>query len=140
MDWKILATVFVSVFIAELGLHMPIFPQWLEKTCPWCEKNTSFSRLGQRPSKRKPKWYQFTRNIAVCPYCAKPVKPGKQGQAWVLLVAPALFAPLVELLFNQPVRAPLLSTPWFFILLALAVVGLVAAAVSARLEKSDEQL
>ena len=118
---------------------MPIFPQWLEKTCPWCEKNTSFSRLGQRPSKRKPKWYQFTRTIAVCPYCAKPVKPGKQGQAWVLLVAPALFAPLVEL-FNQPVQEPLFSSPWFFILLALAAVGLVTAAVSARLEKSDEQL
>ena len=123
---------------------MPIIPlQWLEKTCPWCDKNTSFSRLGQRPSKRKPKWYQFTRNVAVCPYCAKPVKPSKRGQAWLLLVAPAMFAPfapLIALLFKQPIQEPLFSSPWFFILLALAVIGLVAANVTARLEKANEQL
>ncbi len=48
----------------------------LRKECPWCHNPIAMRLLGQRPTKLKYAWYQFTKYVKVCPYCANPVKPG----------------------------------------------------------------
>ena len=99
--------------------------------------------LGQRSSARKPKWYQITRSPydIVCPHCAKPVKISKKGQVWVLLVAPAMFTPLLKIFLDVFGKGPVLRlfSTWFFGLVLLAIVGLIATSFYLHLEKSEDE-
>lgn len=70
------------------------------KVCPWCEAKITLHQLGQRPAKPLPKWYQFSRNVKVCPYCAGAVKLGGRGIWFAVLIAPLFMAILLELSFG----------------------------------------
>ena len=69
----------------------------LGKKCPWCNEKISISQLGSRPAKPLPKWYQFSRNIRVCPYCAGAVKPGGKGLWFLVLCAPLFISYAIEI-------------------------------------------
>ena len=103
------------------------------KLCPWCEERITWpAQLGQRPSSVPPKWYQFSRTTAVCPFCNNPVKLSAKGQAWFLLMFPALLCPASAALFEWPFE---ISDPWFGAAIVLAIVGGIVSARLLRLEK-----
>lgn len=67
----------------------------LKKTCPWCGEKPTFNQLGFRPVLAKPKWYQFSRTVRVCPYCAGAVKLGGNSTWFMLLALPSLVSFLI---------------------------------------------
>ncbi|MAZ89977.1 MAG: hypothetical protein CL693_20260 [Cellvibrionaceae bacterium] len=68
----------------------------LEKICPWCSEPASVNQLGRRPLQKSLKWYQFSRNVQVCPYCAGPVKLGGKAAWFMVLALPAFLSFLTE--------------------------------------------
>ena len=106
------------------------------KTCPWCEKKLSWPiQLGLRPPAIPPKCYQFTRPIAVCPFCNNAVKPSRKGQAWILLAVPALLMPIGAAIFNWRLA---IFSPLFGGFLLLAITGVVLHKHFSHLEKSND--
>jgi hypothetical protein len=106
---------------------------WLK--CPWCETTLGFhARLGSRPSQKRPKWYQLSRTVSVCPYCGNPVKPTVKSQLWTLLCAPFFLSLLIQSLL------PSTSIPQvvFWSSIVLAIAGILLYVVSTRLEKASE--
>lgn len=78
-----------------------------KKTCPWCNEKTTLNQLGHRPVQTKLKWYQFSRNLQVCPYCANPIKLDGKGLWFMLLALPFAVSLLIELLFGYDALASL---------------------------------
>ena len=73
----------------------------LRKECPWCHNPIAMRLLGQRPTKLKFVWYQFTKYVKVCPYCANPVKPGgKPAKQCLFLLLPLFFLFVLDVFFN----------------------------------------
>lgn len=72
----------------------------LQKKCPWCEKRSSPYQLGLRPETIKPKWFQPSRKVKVCPHCSGAL--GISGRAlWFSLLLLPVFTMLpFELLFE----------------------------------------
>jgi len=117
-----------------------------KRTCPWCKANLGFGvQLGSRPSTKGPRfhefsWFRSARNIAVCPYCGKPVKSSRKSQRWLLLVFPVILLPLFELFTMDDKGRQTVPVPAFlyWIFVAVAVVGGVMTAVTTRFEKEDD--
>ncbi len=70
----------------------------MRKQCPWCSEAIGLNQLGRRPALPKPKWFQFSRNVLVCPYCAGAVKLGGQSKWFLLLLLPSFISLLSELI------------------------------------------
>lgn len=70
----------------------------LKKVCPWCGKKTTLSQLGRRPVKQKPRWYQFSRTVQVCPHCAGALKLGGKALWSLVFVLSAFLSVIGELL------------------------------------------
>ena len=68
----------------------------LKKICPWCGEKTTLNQLGRRPVKKKPQWYEFSRSVRVCPYCAGAVKPGGKSMWFVVLALPAFMSFMID--------------------------------------------
>lgn len=105
----------------------------LHKKCPWCGEKILPAHLGRRLSKSPPKWYGFTRYVAVCPHCGGLVKQSRKGQAWVLLLLPVFGLHFFELLTGIK---PWHATALHWSLLGLGIVGIVASAILGVLEKA----
>ncbi len=73
----------------------------LIKKCPWCENKISPYQLGKRLSAVKPKWYQFTVYLQVCPYCNNPVKLAGKGIYGLILVLPVFLALPLEAIIGK---------------------------------------
>lgn len=71
----------------------------LKKKCPWCGEKTVLNHLGRRPLGEKPNWYQFSRSVQVCPYCAGAVKLSGKAMWFLLLLLPS-FLSLIGLLLT----------------------------------------
>ncbi|MFD2165986.1 hypothetical protein ACFSJY_06865 [Thalassotalea euphylliae] len=71
----------------------------LKKKCPWCGEKAALSQLGRRPIKQKPNWYQFSRSVQVCPYCAGAVKLSGKAMWFLILLLPS-FLSLIGLLIT----------------------------------------
>lgn len=69
----------------------------LKKICPWCGEKPTFNQLGRRPVPKEPKWYQFSRSVRVCPYCAGAVKLGGKAIWFMLLAIPSFLSFLVDI-------------------------------------------
>ncbi|HET6633092.1 MAG TPA: hypothetical protein VFG73_10350 [Rhodanobacteraceae bacterium] len=101
--------------------------------CPWCESAIGFpARLGARPSSRPAKWYQFSRSIAVCPYCSKPVKANARSRAWILLTAPLLFLCVAQVWVLPFYSVPTIA---FWALALVGLAGIVLSLWTMRLER-----
>lgn len=107
------------------------------KTCPWCDKRIGWlANLGQRPVPERPKWYELSRTVAVCPFCSKPVKLSKKGQVWILLAFPMLLYPASTVVFKWNFEV---SDPIFLALLVLGVAGGIAMGFLSKLEKAHAE-
>ncbi len=69
----------------------------LKKTCPWCLERATLNQLGRRPVQKNYKWYQFSRTLQVCPYCAGAVKLGGKAIWFMLLALPVVLSIVVEM-------------------------------------------
>lgn len=99
--------------------------------CPWCDHELGFpARLGERRSANKPRWYQLTRTVSTCPYCAQPVRPAPSAQRWLLLEFPLILALSAQALLLHPWPALVL-----WLLGATAAAGLVGYRLAVRLER-----
>jgi len=94
------------------------------------------SQLGNKPSATKPKWYQITRNIQVCPYCAKSVKLSGRGLYWLLLLLPFFIGVFAQLTLGKEI---LNLSGYKYILMLIGVFGVVVAISSAVLGKETRQ-
>ena len=103
-----------------------------KKSCPWCDKKIYLSQLGNRPSAVKPKWFQFTRNIQVCPYCANPVKLSGHGLYWLLLLLPFFVGLFSHLIFGNKLINLL---GYKYLLLLIGLLGIVLAFLKTVLAK-----
>ena len=107
-----------------------------KKSCPWCGQRMYLSQLGNKPSVIKPKWYQLTRNIQVCPYCAKPVKLSGRGLYWLLLLLPFFVGLFAQLTLGNAVFN---LSGYKYLLMLIGVFGVVFAIASAVLAKETRQ-
>ncbi|GAA5218591.1 hypothetical protein ACFSJ3_08565 [Corallincola platygyrae] len=82
-----------------------MFSNIFHKTCPWCQNKSKVNQLGSRPALPKPKWYQFSRQVKVCPYCAGAVTFGGKGLWFVVLIMPLFFIVLLELFLGLELQA-----------------------------------
>ncbi len=103
-----------------------------KKSCPWCDKRIYLYQLGSRPSTVRPKWFQFTRNIQVCPYCAKPVKLSGRGLYWILLLLPFFVGLFAQLIFGKELID---LSNYKYLLMPIGIFGIVLAFSSATLAK-----
>lgn len=108
----------------------------LKKSCPWCAQKIYLSQLGNKPATVKPKWFQLTRNIQVCPYCAKSVKLSGKGLYWFLLLLPYFIALFAQLILGNDT---LNLSVYINVLMLIGVFGVVAAISSAALAKETRQ-
>ncbi|PKH03194.1 hypothetical protein CXF72_07680 [Psychromonas sp. MB-3u-54] len=79
-----------------------------KKSCPWCSSKITPWQLGNRP-KKTVGFLTVLPNLAICPYCAKPVRIGGKS-LYVLLV----FIPVITLGF-VPIYTDYEMPDWFFI-------------------------
>jgi len=105
----------------------------IHKTCPWCENKMTLNQLGSRPKDQINKWYQFSRNIKVCPYCAEPVKLGGSAMKLVYLIIPIFGFTFLEVFFEIS-----LANYWYIgeITWGLAVIGLIGVYIFSIFEKA----
>lgn len=82
----------------------------LKKTCPWCGENSTFNQLGRRPVHKEPKWYQFSRSVRVCPYCAGAVKLGGKAIWFMILALPLFLSLLIDIFTGIDVLGELGAT------------------------------
>lgn len=107
-----------------------------KKLCPWCAKRIYLSQLGNKQSSVKPKWFQFTRNIQVCPYCANSVKLSGRGLYWFLLLLPFFIGLFAQLILGKEVID---LSGYKYRLMLIGVFGVAVAFLSAHLEKETRQ-
>ena len=103
-----------------------------KKSCPWCSKKLYLSQLGNRPPLVKPKWFQFTRNIQVCPYCANSVKLSGRSLYWLLLLLPFFIGLFAQMILGEEAIDP---SAFKYLLMLVGVFGMVAAFQGAVLAK-----
>jgi len=103
-----------------------------KKECPWCLEKVSFKQLGSRPVEQKPKWYQFSISVQVCPYCAGAVKVGGKGLWFLILAVPSFLSIIIELVFKYNFMAEFNLSSISWTLLALGFGG---AYLFTKLEK-----
>ena len=94
----------------------------IKKSCPWCFEKTTLNQLGRRPVQKNDKWYQFSKSVQVCPYCAGPVKLGGNAIWFMALTAPIFLSVLIELLtgFNVLDRLGASEIGWVLFLFGCA--------------------
>lgn len=107
-----------------------------KKSCPWCAERIYLSQLGYKPSAVKPKWFELTRNIQVCPYCAKSVRLSGRGLYWLLLLLPFFIGLFAQLILGKEV---LNLSGYKYLLMLIGVLGVVVAFSSAALEKETRK-
>lgn len=107
----------------------------LRSKCPWCSEKVSVHQLGTRNRKVKPKWYQFTRQTSVCPYCNNSVKIDQKQNRWVLLMVP-LFVLMFSRTFVGEDILPV--SPYNEISFALATAGFLIAVFKLKLIKDAD--
>ena len=106
----------------------------LEKKCPWCSKRTTLRQLGRRPVKQKPKWFQFSKSVQVCPYCAGAVKAGGKARWFFVLALPSFLSVMGELFIGFDLLGELNATSigW-----ALLLIGFCGVYVFVELQKVE---
>lgn len=102
----------------------------IHKKCPWCNESIGLYQLGRRPARRKPKWFQLSRDTLVCPYCAGAVRLSGKSKWFLLLLLPSFILLLVKLLTGQAFMPPWLG--W-----GLFVIGACVAYLFAYFEKDE---
>jgi len=107
-----------------------------KKSCPWCAKGIYLSQLRNKPSLVKPKWFQFARNIQVCPYCTSSVKLSGKGLYWLLLLLPFLIGLFAQLILGKEVVN---LSGYKYLLMLIGFFGMFVAFSSAELEKETRQ-
>ena len=103
-----------------------------KKLCPWCDKKLYLSQLGNKPSSIKPRWFQFTRNIQVCPYCANSVKLSGRGLYWLLLLLPFFIGLFSQLILGKEI---INLSGYKYLLILFGVSGMAIAFSTATLVK-----
>lgn len=73
----------------------------IHKKCPWCNESIGLYQLGRRPARRKPKWFQLSRDTLVCPYCAGAVRLSGKSKWFLLLLLPSFILLSGELLTGR---------------------------------------
>ena len=106
----------------------------LKKICPWCGNKATLSQLGRRPVKQKPKWFQFSKSVQVCPYCAGAVKPGGKALWFLVLALPTFLSVLGELFIGIDFLGELQVKNIGWVLLFIGFCGVY---VFAKMEKVE---
>lgn len=109
----------------------------LEKTCPWCGETPTFNQLGRRPVQKKPKWYQFSRTVNVCPYCAGAVKLGGDAIWFMILAIPTFLSYLVEMFIGFDLLEYLGATSVGWVLLFLGGTAAFIFSVFKKVENEE---
>ena len=104
----------------------------LDKPCPWCGEKISGVNFGKTPHlelrlrKEKPKWYQFTKSVLICPHCKKCVKTKHDNDRYsALLVAPFFILIFIQI-FTQSeiINITVPKQPYFAISIVLLITGI----------------
>lgn len=95
----------------------------LKKTCPWCGEKPTFNQLGRRPIHNDPKWYQFSRSVRVCPYCAGAVKLGGKAIWFMVLALPSSLSLLIEMFTGFDALGELGATNVGWMLFLVGCIG-----------------
>jgi len=104
-----------------------------KKYCPWCHSKITAWQLGSRPRK-KVSFFSVRPNLAVCPYCAKPVKMG--GKSLFFLLA---FIPVITLGF-VPIYTDYEMPDWFFIVAVTTIMIAFIVAMTFSVFNKDDDL
>lgn len=95
----------------------------LKKTCPWCDEKATINQLGRRPIQKSPKWYQFSRSVQVCPYCAGAIKLGGKAFWFLVLALPSFLSFLMEIFVGFDLLDNLGATGIGWVLFLIGCVG-----------------
>lgn len=106
----------------------------LKKICPWCGEKTTFNQLGYRSAQKNSKWYQFSRNVRVCPYCAGAVKPGGKAIWFLVFVLPSFISIIVDLFTGFDFLARFNFTAISWVLVMIGFGGLYVFGVLEKVE------
>lgn len=109
-----------------------------EKKCPWCDETPTFNQLGRRPVQKRPKWYQFSRTVNVCPYCAGAVKLGGNAIWFMILVIPTFLSYLTEIFIGFDLLGYLGATDAGLILLLLGCTATFIFSVFKKVENEEK--
>lgn len=107
----------------------------LKQECPWCKTKVATHQLGNRAPKVKPKWYGFTKNVSVCPYCNNQLRVNPKSTRWLVLFTPLLLVFVARVFLGHDI---LPASPYNEIGFALAVAGVVASLFTMRFEKAED--
>lgn len=107
----------------------------LSSECPWCSNKVSTYQLGSRARKIKPKWFQFTRHVQVCPYCNNPIKIDQKSIRWILLVLPLFFIMLARIFLGSD---SLPRSPYSEVGYGLAAIGLLVSLFTLKFSKDQD--
>ena len=107
----------------------------LKKTCPWCGEKATFNQLGFRPVQKTPKWYQFSRNVKVCPYCAGAIKLGGKAIWFMVLALPLFLSFLIESFMGFDVMENLGATDISWLLFSIGCIGTYYFSVFTKVER-----
>ena len=103
--------------------------------CPWCSNKVTTQQLGARERKRKPKWYQLTRHVQVCPHCNNTVKIDPKSIKWLWLIVPLFAVMTLRIIVGRDL---LPVSPYNEIGFGLAAIGFLTTIFTMKLKKEIE--